>query len=405
MNRIAYTHSLPMNTPFPARLLTSLATVVALSFAVVPGTIQAGTPAKAVKTVETPAAEPADSWQFNFGMPVWLASTAGIMGVNGVTTDLYIGADTIIGNLDMTASLSGEARKGRFGMYGDLLYISASDGVGQSGLVEKVGVRIDQYLINAELSYRLVEGPRGFVDARAGVRYTNLYNKLTLAPNDAAIDGASAEFVDDVGKLVAERLAEIDLRGKLRTALERRTGALTDRIAGVDGRRPRLPVVPLGAGVPARAEGLAGAAIERRLDALAEALRAEASAATARLRAQAARRVDALKKQIAEEIASDLKNELNASYNLAEDWWDPYVGVRARLNLSKAFYLLAKADVGGFGVGSDLTWQASGALGWQVTERLFTEIGYHYLYTDYNQNGFVYDVSQSGIEINAGITF
>ena len=364
--------------------------------------LRAGDPPK---TVEPPMTEMADPWRFSFALPGWLASTSGTMGVNGVNSELYIGADKIITNLDMVASLSGEARKGRFGIYGDLLYISASDGIGQSGLVEKVDIRLDQYLINMELNYRVLEGPRGFVDVRAGVRYTNLYNKLTISPNDEVIDSASTALVDNVGELVAKQLAALNLRGTLRSALDQRIGGFTERIGGVDGRRPQLPIAPVGAGVAGRAGALARGAIDRRLDALAAALRAEAAATTERLREEARRRVNAVKKQIARDIATELKKDLDTTASLAEDWWDPYVGVRARLNLTKAFYLTAKADIGGFGVGSDLTWQASGALGCQVTPSLYTEIGYHYLYTDYNHNGFVYDVSQSGVEINAGITF
>jgi opacity protein-like surface antigen len=156
---------------------------------------------------------------------------------------------------------------------------------------------------------------------------------------------------------------------------------------------------------PGRLDELIRAIIERRAESLAAALRAEVEAATEQLREEARRRIDATKRKIADEIATTLKKELDHSFSLAEDWWDPYVGVRARYNLSKAFYLTAKADIGGFGVGSDLTWQASGALGCQVTRNLHTEIGYRYLYTDYDHDGFVYEVSQSGVEITAGITF
>ena len=116
-------------------------------------------------------------------------------------------------------------------------------------------------------------------------------------------------------------------------------------------------------------------------------------------------RINALKSKIAKEIASTLKDKLDNSFGLAEDWWDPYVGLRGRYNISKAFYLTAKGDIGGFGVGSDLTWQLSGALGCQVTRSIFVEAGYRYLYTDYNKSGFVYDVTQSGVEITTGITF
>jgi predicted metal-binding membrane protein len=33
------------------------------------------------------------------------------------------------------------------------------------------------------------------------------------------------------------------------------------------------------------------------------------------------------------------------------------IGLRGRLNLTKAFYLTAETDVGGFGIGSDMQWR------------------------------------------------
>ncbi len=348
----------------------------------------------------------ADPWTFTLAMPSWLASTSGTTGVDGVNSHVYLGADTILKHLDMIGSFAGEARKGRFGIYGDFLYVSASDGAGQTGLIEKVDVRLDQYLIDLELNYRVLEGPRGFVDVRAGVRYTNLYSQLTISPNDEQIDRASTALVDDIGDRVREALAALDLRGRLRSALDERVQAsVTRHITGVNGKRQDLANVPLGAREPGRLSEVIRALIDRRLDDLIAARRAEAAATTEELRAAARRRIDTLKKRIAKDVANKLKDGLDNTFTLAEDWWDPYVGVRARLNLTKAFYLTAKADIGGFGVGSDLTWQASGALGCQLTRSIHAELGYRYLYTDYNKDGFLYEVSQSGVEITAGITF
>ena len=56
--------------------------------------------------------------------------------------------------------------------------------------------------------------------------------------------------------------------------------------------------------------------------------------------------------------------------------------------MNKAWYLTGKADIGGFGLGSEITWQAYGALGCQVSRWCTLEAGYRYLYTDYNQGWF-----------------
>ena len=64
-----------------------------------------------------------------------------------------------------------------------------------------------------------------------------------------------------------------------------------------------------------------------------------------------------------------------------------------------------KADIGGFGVGSQLTWTAEGAIGCQVTPRIFTEVAYRALAYDYEGNGLTYDMITHGPQATVGITF
>jgi hypothetical protein len=77
-----------------------------------------------------------------------------------------------------------------------------------------------------------------------------------------------------------------------------------------------------------------------------------------------------------------LKSQLDRSLDRTDDCFDPYIGLGARYNFSTAFYLTGKADVGGSGVGSDITTEVSGAFGCQITRNILSEIGYRYLYTD-----------------------
>jgi hypothetical protein len=72
------------------------------------------------------------------------------------------------------------------------------------------------------------------------------------------------------------------------------------------------------------------------------------------------------------------------------DWFDPFIGVRGRYNFCKPFYLTAEGDVGGFGIGSEITCQGYGAIGCQITRNIFPEAGYRVLYDDYNTTSFVY---------------
>jgi hypothetical protein len=61
---------------------------------------------------------------------------------------------------------------------------------------------------------------------------------------------------------------------------------------------------------------------------------------------------------------------------------------------------MARADIGGFGVGSDLTWSALAALDWSLSESFGLVFGYRALDTDYSdgsgENRFAFDMLVSG---------
>ncbi len=77
-------------------------------------------------------------------------------------------------------------------------------------------------------------------------------------------------------------------------------------------------------------------------------------------------------------------------------WADPVIGARGRAQFGDGFFLNVYGDVGGFGVSSDLTWQAYGGLGYQVNDWFSAQAGYRYLLEDFDDDGFVYDVALHG---------
>lgn len=88
-------------------------------------------------------------------------------------------------------------------------------------------------------------------------------------------------------------------------------------------------------------------------------------------------------------------------------WWDPIVGAKVSLPLGRKFSFNVQGDIGGFGVGSDLTWQAFPYFGWQFAKWGSLQVGYRFLAIDYeNDSGsrpFRYDVTYRGPQ--AGVTF
>ena len=95
----------------------------------------------------------------------------------------------------------------------------------------------------------------------------------------------------------------------------------------------------------------------------------------------------------------------NFSKDGSETWVDPYVGVLGRTRISESISLVGKGDIGGFGVGSDLTWQLYGGVEFQISRSCYLGVGYHYLSVDYSSGGFTYDLATSGPQIEMGFAF
>lgn len=54
-----------------------------------------------------------------------------------------------------------------------------------------------------------------------------------------------------------------------------------------------------------------------------------------------------------------------ASLNQSKDWIDPFIGLRISAKLSQSWEASLRGDIGGFGVSSDLTWQAIALVGYR----------------------------------------
>lgn len=78
------------------------------------------------------------------------------------------------------------------------------------------------------------------------------------------------------------------------------------------------------------------------------------------------------------------------------DWVEPFIGLRGRTSLSQDVAMVASADVGGFGMGSDLTTQASLGLSWTLSEHFDAELGFRYMKIDYDKGNLVYDMENEG---------
>jgi len=92
-----------------------------------------------------------------------------------------------------------------------------------------------------------------------------------------------------------------------------------------------------------------------------------------------------------------------------QDWWDPILGAHLRFPFARSFSFDFRGDIGGFGVGSDLTWQAFPFLTWQVSRSFSTHLGYRMVLTDYEtgsgRDRFRYDMLSHGPQLGATFRF
>lgn len=97
------------------------------------------------------------------------------------------------------------------------------------------------------------------------------------------------------------------------------------------------------------------------------------------------------------------------SRSQSKDWIDPLIGARISAPLNERWTFSLTADVGGFGVGSDLAVNVWPALRYNFSPGFGGTIGYRVLYTDYDSGAgaerFVYDVLTAGPTLGLDFRF
>src|SRR6267378_3198637 len=249
-----------------------------------PNAVWAGTQEEP-KLVEQPSTKTNEPWQITVGGPGWLAGVSGTTGFHGVNSNVDVGIGQILKHINVIYAFGGEVRKGRFGVLGDLLYLNAQAGTGvRSGLVSKVDLGLQQFLGEFFGSYRVIEGSRGWLDLLAGFRYTYLGEQVGLQANNLAINAASTQLVDQFALQLAT--AGSDVRALVQQNI-------VDKLASLNGQNPSLPVAPIAGTEPGKIRDAVQQLIQSQEPELAAAIRADAQA-----------RVNQLKAQLTNQVAS-----------------------------------------------------------------------------------------------------
>ena len=90
-------------------------------------------------------------------------------------------------------------------------------------------------------------------------------------------------------------------------------------------------------------------------------------------------------------------------------WVDPLIVTRLKTWLDNKWLLALRVDVGGFGIGSQFSWQLQPDIAYRASKLLQIGLGYRYLFMNYNNGSgsdrFYYDMEEYGPQIRIGFNF
>lgn len=398
--RITSRH-LPMKPSIPTIVLAVGATLLSPLSSASAGTAE---PKEIVAPI-TPVPPP--KWEFTLEPYAWATGMDGTTGVGGIDSHIDVPFNDIIDHIDWAIFLKGEVRTGKWGVIMDGFFAELSDVADPEGpLYTNVNLEVQQGLAQLALAYRVVDGPRGYVDFFAGARYNYLSLDVKASIDDEGIEALSTNLSDAIVESLVSKAEQIviedveslkeQIEAGVETDLEKRLEEISAKIEASNSEsHPRLEAD--GEILRSFAE-VARAVAEQRAAILAGEVR---ESELERLDNE----VDKAEQNLADTVDEKIQDALPKEVSGNEQWIDPIVGVRGQYNFNEHFFAAVYGDIGGFGIGSDLTWQVSGSLGYNFNKNVFTELGYRYLQIDYSDGGFEYDVATSGFFVGLGFNF
>ena len=103
----------------------------------------------------------------------------------------------------------------------------------------------------------------------------------------------------------------------------------------------------------------------------------------------------------------DFTGPLDTRASVGDRWVDPVVGLRLEAPMGDKWVFAGRLDVGGFGVGTDFSFQAALHLGYRLGESATLTLGFRYIDMDYEDgtglDRFKYDIATSGPQV--GVVF
>jgi len=148
-----------------------------------------------------------DKWEFQFVPYLWFAGLKGQVGIGDRVADVDADFGDIFDKLNFGFMAAFEARKHRFGLFSDLLYLKVSaENATPGALFSSVKLTQKVFMFEEAVAYRLYQKNGSSVDAMAGIRFWHLNTRLLFTA------GISPEVEADRSKNWVDGLA--GLRGR-----------------------------------------------------------------------------------------------------------------------------------------------------------------------------------------------
>jgi hypothetical protein len=389
------------------------------------------------------ASEDPPGWKYTVTPYLWMPAFEGDVGVGPVSAPVDAAFSDYMGDLAGALLLLGEARHGRAVVLVDGIWMRLKDEVkpGRDAL-SMVDVQLDMVLLEAGVGYDVISTEQNQLLVLAGARYVDMTVEADLKVNVAAAEAKTQQVFDQTVEAVET---------KVKREVQSKKGAIADSLPRVRPRevadRVAEEILDLGVGDPvavevaspfqsrgqsldlaeeqrAYAEALQRAVAERAAGVIESELtpieRLDPDLVKRAIGKAASESVDTLKRNISSTARRELEQAEanlvaavgagveqlgNEEFTSSTDWVDPFVGARLTSRLTEQAYGVIYGDIGGFGVGSELTWQAFAGLGWRLNPQVTMEAGYRYLAIDYEEGELDVNIDLKGFVLGVGYSF
>jgi hypothetical protein len=116
-----------------------------------------------------------------------------------------------------------------------------------------------------------------------------------------------------------------------------------------------------------------------------------------------------LRSKVHLEIQGPLGNTRTLDADNSRDWVDPIVGGRLLWRPTQKWLMSLRTDVGGFGLGSDITFNINAEVAYRIYKGIYANAGYRALYMDYETGSgndkFAFDMWIHGPWMGLGVEF